>query len=134
MGKKAESPWITHLKAWVTQKQKTNPKYTYRDALSDKAAGAAYKKHGKKMKGGDVFDSISGVANTASNAVSGVTNTAANAVSGVTNTAANAVSGVANTAAGAIKGVANAAKNITKKRKGGKKSRKGRKRSRSSRK
>jgi hypothetical protein len=76
---KGPSAWINHLKSWTATKSKSNPKYTYRDAMSDPAAKAEYNKHkepasssssskshkkgkkGKKMRGGD-----SSLANAAS--------------------------------------------------------------------
>jgi len=62
---KGPSAWITHLKSWTATKSKSNPSYTYRDAMKDPAARAEYKKHhgtasspskkGKKMRGGSGY-------------------------------------------------------------------------------
>jgi len=73
---KGPSAWINHLKSWTATKSKSNPKYTYRDAMSDPAAKAEYNKHkgtasspskkGKKMRGGSGYGGESSLANAAS--------------------------------------------------------------------
>jgi hypothetical protein len=79
---KGPSAWITHLKSWTATKSKSNPNYTYRDAMKDPAARAEYKKHhgtassssssskshkkGKKMRGGSGYGGEASLANAAS--------------------------------------------------------------------
>jgi hypothetical protein len=82
---KGPSAWITHLKSWTATKSKSNPSYTYRDAMKDPAARAEYKKNhgtasssssssssskshkkGKKMRGGSGYGGEASLANAAS--------------------------------------------------------------------
>ena len=83
---KGPSAWITHLKSWTATKSKSNPSYTYRDAMKDPAARAEYKKNhgtassssssssssskshkkGKKMRGGSGYGAGASLANAAS--------------------------------------------------------------------
>ena len=56
MPSKKTNPWIKFLQSYTKKQQKTNSKYTYKNAIGDKNAKIMY----KKMKGGflGLFDKV----------------------------------------------------------------------------